>query len=270
MTDPNGGFYNGYTLGTGPDISPKTLVAQAGTIRGLLAAYQVTNNVAYKEAAIAGYTYLKSNFWNSTAKTFLSEKGAVTATYTPNNVAAVAGMLRELYLAAGDASTSQTYVDFFNTVVNGGMQQSEMMPTGETGGDSDGDGIPFITEGDGTYGIAPVIAGEATLVITSVDVDNIASNFPTKYRLSQNYPNPFNPQTIIHYDLPMATPTRLTVYDLLGREMVRLVDNYMEPGNHEAHWNGRDRFGHSLPAGIYIARLATPEYSKSIKLVLLK
>jgi hypothetical protein len=55
------------------------------------------------------------------------------------------------------------------------------------------------------------------------------------------------------------------VYDILGREVARLIDGYMEPGYHEVQWNGRD-----LASGIYIARLVTPEYSKPIKMVLLK
>jgi hypothetical protein len=88
---------------------------------------------------------------------------------------------------------------------------------------------------------------------------------PSHFMLSQNYPNPFNPVTTIGYDLPLASEVRLTIYDLLGREVTGLVDGYMEPGHHEVQWNGQQ-----LPSGIYIARLVTPEYSKSIKMVLLK
>lgn len=88
---------------------------------------------------------------------------------------------------------------------------------------------------------------------------------PGRLRLHTNYPNPFNPGTTIRYDLPEASVVRLIVYDLLGREVVVLVDDYMEPGYHQAQLDGRE-----LPSGIYIARLITPEYAESIKMLLLK
>ena len=63
---------------------------------------------------------------------------------------------------------------------------------------------------------------------------------------------------------------RLTIYDLLGREVARLLDQRVGPGYHRVTWNGRDRSGREVPTGVYIARLATAEYAKSIKLILLK
>ncbi|MFC1484553.1 YCF48-related protein [Candidatus Neomarinimicrobiota bacterium] len=88
---------------------------------------------------------------------------------------------------------------------------------------------------------------------------------PSRYALHQNHPNPFNPATTLRYDLPEAAMVRLIVYDLLGREVTTLVDAYTQPGNHETIWNAAN-----LPSGIYIARLKTPGYGKSIKMVLLK
>jgi predicted outer membrane repeat protein len=93
---------------------------------------------------------------------------------------------------------------------------------------------------------------------------------PTEFALHQNYPNPFNPVSTIRYELPQASNVSLLIYDILGREVARLVDSYMEPGYQHAQWNGRDATGHEVPSGIYIARLVTPEYSQSIKMVLLK
>jgi hypothetical protein len=93
---------------------------------------------------------------------------------------------------------------------------------------------------------------------------------PQQYRLYPAYPNPFNPVTTIRYDLPHASEVSLVIYDLLGREVARLMDDYQEPGYHEVQWNGRSQSDRSLPSGIYIARLITPGYYKSIKMVLLK
>jgi hypothetical protein len=93
---------------------------------------------------------------------------------------------------------------------------------------------------------------------------------PAEYALHPAYPNPFNPASTIRYDLPQASEVSLIVYDILGREVKRLVDGYIEPGYHQTMWAGKDQFGRSVPSGIYIARLVTPEYSKSIKMLLLK
>jgi hypothetical protein len=88
---------------------------------------------------------------------------------------------------------------------------------------------------------------------------------PSAIRLHSAYPNPFNPFTTLRYELPQAAQVTLTVYDLLGREVATLVDTYTQPGTHETVWDAG-----SHPSGIYLARLATPGYSKTIKLVLLK
>lgn len=60
------------------------------------------------------------------------------------------------------------------------------------------------------------------------------------------------------------------MYDLLGREVDRLLDRHLDPGYYQVVWQGRDVRGRSLPSGVYIARLVTPEYTKSIKMLLIK
>ncbi|UCH11039.1 MAG: leucine-rich repeat domain-containing protein [Fidelibacterota bacterium] len=102
-----------------------------------------------------------------------------------------------------------------------------------------------------------------------VAIDELAG-IPGEYALHANYPNPFNPSTTIRYDLPEAVEVTLVVYDLLGREVVRLVDQRLEAGYHQLVWNGRDRAGRELPTGMYIVTMMTPEYSRAIKMVLLK
>jgi len=68
----------------------------------------------------------------------------------------------------------------------------------------------------------------------------------------------------------MATEVYLVVYDLLGREVVSLVNEQMQPGYHQIVWEGETADGRAVPSGIYIARLASPEYTKSIKMAMLK
>ncbi|UCH61741.1 MAG: hypothetical protein JSU77_07950, partial [Fidelibacterota bacterium] len=86
----------------------------------------------------------------------------------------------------------------------------------------------------------------------------------------QNHPNPFNPTSTIRFDLPQGSYVSLILYDIHGREVTRLSGGYMGPGYHKTTWDGRNSDGREVPSGIYIARLVTPVYAKSIKMLLLK
>ena len=88
--------------------------------------------------------------------------------------------------------------------------------------------------------------------------------------LHANYPNPFNPSTILRYDLPVAGDVALAIYDVKGREVNRLVNTLQQPGSYRVSWNGRGKSGAPMASGIYFARITGPDYSHSIKMVLLK
>ena len=116
-----------------------------------------------------------------------------------------------------------------------------------------------------------IVAGDLVAAVTIIDSLNATiklddgTTTPREFALHPAYPNPFNPASTIQYDLPQATEVSLVVFDILGREVAMLVDSYMESGYHRVQWNGQ-----GFPSGIYIARLVTPAYTKSIKMVLLK
>ncbi|MFB0516874.1 MAG: YCF48-related protein [Candidatus Neomarinimicrobiota bacterium] len=93
---------------------------------------------------------------------------------------------------------------------------------------------------------------------------------PAAFVLYQNYPNPFNPITTVTYDLPEDVQVALIIYNILGEEVVRLVDGMVPGGYSQVVWNGKDKLGREVPSGIYISRLVTTEYTKSIKMVLMK
>ncbi len=84
------------------------------------------------------------------------------------------------------------------------------------------------------------------------------------------YPNPFNPTTTVRFGLPEAGSVTLIVYDLMGREVIRLADGYREAGWQSVIWDGRDAAGREVPTGMYLARLVTPQGVKAIKLVMMK
>ena len=95
-------------------------------------------------------------------------------------------------------------------------------------------------------------------------------DLPNTFVLHQNYPNPFNPTTRLEFDLPKQVDMTLKVYDLIGGEVTTLINESMNPGYYRIPWDARDKRGQQVPSGVYIARLVTPEYTKSIKMVLLK
>jgi hypothetical protein len=88
---------------------------------------------------------------------------------------------------------------------------------------------------------------------------------PSSPRLAQNYPNPFNPATTIAFDLPRVSHVRLVVYNVLGRHVAVLVDEWLQAGSHNVVWDGSD-----AASGIYIYRLTTGSFSSTQKMVLLK
>jgi hypothetical protein len=85
------------------------------------------------------------------------------------------------------------------------------------------------------------------------------------YELSQNYPNPFNPATTIKYQLAKPSLTTLKVYDILGREVMTLVNENQESGPHSIQFNGT-----ALASGIYIYRLHSGSFVDVKKMLFLK
>ncbi|MCH7521550.1 MAG: T9SS type A sorting domain-containing protein, partial [Candidatus Marinimicrobia bacterium] len=96
------------------------------------------------------------------------------------------------------------------------------------------------------------------------------SQLPQLFALHQNYPNPFNPVTTIRYELPAQTRVILVIYDLRGKEVVRLVDGYESAGYKKVVWNSSNAAGRPVPTGLYFARLVTSAYTHTIKLTLIK
>ncbi|MCK4577378.1 MAG: T9SS type A sorting domain-containing protein, partial [Candidatus Marinimicrobia bacterium] len=113
-----------------------------------------------------------------------------------------------------------------------------------------------------------VMAGSAAFV--SAIVKETLDQLPVAYALGQNYPNPFNPKTILKFSLLEPQRASLVVYNLLGEEVVRLVDGWADMGHHEAVWDGRDRHGNMVATGIYFAQFRTAGQTFTRKMLLLK
>jgi hypothetical protein len=90
------------------------------------------------------------------------------------------------------------------------------------------------------------------------------------FALYQNYPNPFNPSTSIRYYLPLATTVEITVYDLLGIEIKKLIKDYQSAGMHSVVWDGKDRRGNDLASGVYLYQLKSERFTRINKMILLR
>jgi hypothetical protein len=93
---------------------------------------------------------------------------------------------------------------------------------------------------------------------------------PSRFALHQNYPNPFNRSTTLHYDLPENLPVRLTIFDLLGREVRVMVNEEQHSGYKKVKWDGTDQQGKPVATGIYLYQIEMGSYSSVKKMVLLK
>jgi hypothetical protein len=98
----------------------------------------------------------------------------------------------------------------------------------------------------------------------SVD-DKANSEMIHSYNLYQNYPNPFNPSTVIDYQLPASVSVTLKVFDVLGREIITLVNERQNAGKHSVQFNASN-----LSSGMYLYRLQSENYTSAKKLLLLK
>jgi len=107
---------------------------------------------------------------------------------------------------------------------------------------------------DGTFEYSPVVV---------VTVDEIKT--PITYQLNNNYPNPFNPATTISYQIPEEGLTNITVYDMRGREVAQLVNKQQIAGHYNVSFDASE-----LGSGVYFCKMISGNYTKTIKMLLVK
>jgi hypothetical protein len=107
-----------------------------------------------------------------------------------------------------------------------------------------------------------------------ISVQNISTEIPSKYSLSQNYPNPFNPTTKIKFELPSLEGygvrrgvglVKLTVYDVMGREVQTLINENLQPGTYESSFDAS-----TLNSGVYFYKISAGDYSETKKMLMIK
>lgn len=127
----------------------------------------------------------------------------------------------------------------------------------------------FYDFSDGTQGLRRAATG--------IRIDNTTSitdeqKMPTSYRLLQNFPNPFNPRTVISYQISAFSHVSLKVYDVLGREVATLVDEFKQPGNHSTLFSpgsAGQALNSTLSSGVYFYQLNAGNYVETKKMMVI-
>jgi len=110
-----------------------------------------------------------------------------------------------------------------------------------------------------------------TLNPTDVKEQVTAALVPAKWELAQNYPNPFNLNTNFSYSMVEPGNVKLTIYNINGKVVINLSNQYQAAGNHEISWDGRDNTGKIVGSGVYLYQLEVKDkYFNTKKMILLK
>jgi hypothetical protein len=152
------------------------------------------------------------------------------------------------------ASISSKLPGFVSRVDNGAVSFGWFAQDGQAVQFKDNEAIVTVTLADKVGDNSNITIQSELADIAGAAVESnlaLAKVIPTAFALSQNYPNPFNPSTQINYDLPKAGMVTLSVYNMLGQEVSRIVNNEQkEAGSYTVQWAPRN-----LASGVYIYRI---------------
>ena len=95
-------------------------------------------------------------------------------------------------------------------------------------------------------------------------------NIPINYSLKQNYPNPFNPATTIAYQNAKSEFVNISIFDLAGNRVKKILNQHVNSGLGFATWDGKNEIGQNVSGGIYLYSIDTPSFSQTRKMILLK
>lgn len=210
LKDAEGVYHNQYIVGQGRTNDKTTLSTLGSIIQSLYKVYSFTGNQNYLTEANLAYNYLISNFYIPSSNAFRTTKDDNLAKYNPFNLAILSGALREASIIGEQAEAPAIYARTFKNIYNK-MILAEAEQSGETGNDSDGDGVPYIVGGTHPYVFAA--EGELDLQnVTSVEYVNDGSE-------SLNiYPNPA--VNFININYKSSNSAFLSLSDFLGRNII--------------------------------------------------
>jgi subtilisin family serine protease len=171
-----------------------------------------------------------------------------------------------LYLEVTKDGSKWDILKKINGIIPFGWTLDRVSLDGYTGVGCQAVRIRFRMKTDGSLQNDGVFIDNLDIVTNAmVGVGRNEAGMPVRFGLGQNYPNPFNPTTTIEFSTPSAVYLTLTVYDVLGREIVRLADGFFEAGNHKTTFDARN-----LPSGVYLYRLNAGTFSDTKRLLIMK
>lgn len=109
-----------------------------------------------------------------------------------------------------------------------------------------------------------IIDAQAAITYLLANGAGNSQTLPEQFVLEQNYPNPFNPSTTIRYQIPEASHVSVKVYDILGRDLATLIDEYQSAQTYSITWNGTNRSGMFVAGGTYIYRMVVEPSSGKV------
>ncbi|NNF07662.1 MAG: T9SS type A sorting domain-containing protein [Candidatus Eisenbacteria bacterium] len=186
------------------------------------------------QSAPVAYAYADSQYWDDTDYYLPAESDSVTVT---------------LYYQ----TTSKEYIEFLrdeNTTNSAGQDLYDA----------------WVAAGKA----APVVMEQATLKVDVTETVGLPEDpaTPVSFGLSPSYPNPFKDRIQIHYNLPQKEHVHLEVFDVAGRRVKVLVDQWQRPDRYDLEWDGRDQRGRRSASGIYFIHFRAGGKTQTQRLVL--
>ncbi len=99
----------------------------------------------------------------------------------------------------------------------------------------------------------------------NTNLNEFTKEIPAKFELLQNFPNPFNPVTDIRFVLPKTSIVKISIYDILGKEIEVLVNEKLSPGSYNVGWDASKH-----PSGVYLYKLSAGDFVETKKMILIK
>ncbi|MFC1555267.1 FlgD immunoglobulin-like domain containing protein [candidate division KSB1 bacterium] len=245
-----------------------------------------TDNSEYRLIRKSGdkFEVMHSGYSTTPEFTYTLTAEEISALYTGLSPLSVMGTIRALDLTGDNVPEYMLYAQF-SEPYRTSLKIMDLV-TGTVILDLNEDGISYASyvmagdfDNDGkielSIGKTNNSTSEYNILVYSTGVQvptgvAIGSMVPKTFSLNQNYPNPFNPSTKISFDLPKVSDVNLTIFDVSGRVVKKLVKTMMSSGKHEIMWNGTNDVGQLVASGNYFYTLQVDGRQITRRMILLK